>query len=239
MNTATTTANLSHDHNTSGERTLREWADITGRKPDSVMKTVRRKLGNGHNLDTPMTADQFSGLFAAKPTPALAAPAQHRETKASTNHTHHPKPATAATRTAQVGYRRMILYVLMAMPAAASIQNMYTVSADIAEHRFTALLLTGLFSATPFLFVLAGMRNDWTKALAGVMIAYECFSNVTRIYGGLTGFGRGDFPTRFLGLVCDFFNFGTYATAKALAIIMAAMAAAVFYAAFVELQKNR
>ncbi len=233
MNTAI--ANLNHDTHAPGERTLREWADITGRKPDSVMKAVRRKIGTGHTLDTPMSADQFDGLFKKN---------AHIVRPENTDNAQRPKTNTPKTKDQSLAhpftaYRRPILYTLMAMPAVASIQNMYSVTADIAAHTFTAALLTGLFSATPFLFVLAGMRHRWTQALAAVMIAYEGFSNVTRIYGGLTGFGHGDFPTRFLGLVCDFFNTGTYGTAKVLAVIMATMAAAVFYAAYHELNRKK
>jgi len=231
----TIAANLSHDHNPNGERTLREWADIAGRKPDSVMKTVRRKLGNGHTLDTPMSADQFAALFAAKSAPA---PVQRRDTKPVPIPKAPTATAGAAPRQKATNHRSTILYVLMAMPAAASVQNMYSVSADIAAHQSTALLLTGLFSASPFLFVLAGMRSHWTTALTGVMIAYECGANTVRIYGGLTGFGHGGFPTRFLGLVTDLLGSGTYATAKVLALLMAGLAAATFYTAYNELNKK-
>lgn len=115
---------------------------------------------------------------------------------------------------------------------------MHTVTLDITGHEFSALLLTGLFSASPFLFVLAGMKNRITVLLVGLLIAYECFCNFTRIYGGLTGFGRSGFPTRFLGLVTDVFNTGTHGTALALSGIMAGLAAAVFYIAYNELSKK-
>lgn len=239
----TNTAYLSHDqHDPARERSLREWADITGRKPDSLMKTVRRKLGPGHSLDSLLSADQFEAMFHK--TAVIVRP-KHTDKPTRTTDTQRPTHKSQPTKTNQstanpfTAYRRPILYALMAMPAIASVQNMYSVTADIAAHTFTAALLTGLFSATPFLFVLAGMRNRWTQALAACMIAYECFANVTRIYGGLTGFGKGDFPTRFLGLVCDFFNTGTYPTARTLALLMAAMAAAVFYAAYHELNRTR
>lgn len=228
----TTAAHLNHDTHAPGERTLREWADITGRVPDNMMRTIRRKRKDeSHSLDDLMSADQFYQLFPKEAQTVR----QHTDTQTpKTPTTPKPKPSSAIPFPA---YRRPILYILMAMPAVASIQNMYSVTGDIAAHPFTAALLTGLFSATPFLFVLAGMRNRWTAALAGCMIVYECFCNVTRIYGGLTGFGYGDFPTRFLGLVTDIFDTGTYGTAKFLASVMAALAAAVFYAAYHELRK--
>ncbi len=230
-------AQLSHDHNTDDRRTLREWADITGKKEKNMMRTIRRHFPGEYTVHSLMSADQFYSIFSKKPA-AAAAPRKTEKTarpEPQSQPAPKPKPSLAPPFSA---YRRPILYALMLMPAAASVQNMYSVTADIATHEFTALLLTGLFSAAPFLFVMAGMSNPWTKALAVSLIAYECFSNVTRIYGGLTGFGRGDFPTRFLGLVCDFFNSGTYLTAKTLAALMASMAAAVFYAAFHELNKT-
>lgn len=239
MSHSTAAANLSHDHNTSGERTLREWADITGRKPGSLMKNVRRKLGTGHTLDTPISADQFAELYAQE---KEKAPAKNREPRINNQEprTNNQQPRTKNQPSSAPPFdkRQAILYSLMAIPAVASVQNMYSVTGDIAAHLSTAILLTGLFSATPFLFVLAGMRTDWTKALTGIMIAYECFCNGTRIYGGLTGFGHGDYPTRFLGLVTDIFDTGTYATAKFLAATMAVMAAAVFYTAYYELNKT-
>lgn len=239
MNTA---AQLSHDqHDPAHERSLREWADITGRKAESLMKTVRRKLGTGYNLDTPMSADQFDTLFsrsAVQETNPNQKPKTRNQTTQNPQPSAHPFTRRSVKREGGFDKRQAILYSLMAIPAVASVQNMYSVTGDIAAHLSTAILLTGLFSATPFLFVLAGMRTDWTKALTGLMIAYECFCNGTRIYGGLTGFGHGDYPTRFLGLVTDIFDTGTYATAKFLAATMAVMAAAVFYTAYYELNKK-
>jgi hypothetical protein len=125
----------------------------------------------------------------------------------------------------------------MVVPAAASLQNMHRVTLDIAGHEFAAVLLTGLFSASPFLFVLAGLKNRLTVWLVAVLVLYEAFCNFTRIYGGLTGFGLRGMPTRFLGLVTDVFNSGTHQTAVVLAVIMSMLAASVFYAAYNELRK--
>lgn len=137
----------------------------------------------------------------------------------------------------RANFRAALLFMLMAIPATASVQNMHTVTLDICGHEFAAWLLTGLFSASPFLFVLAGMKNRLTVALVALLIAYEAFANFTRIYGGLTGFGKNGYPTRFLGLVTDIFNSGTHQTALFLAGIMSLLAASVFYAAYNELRK--
>lgn len=230
------------NHTDTDNRTLRQWADITGRKPDSVAKTMRRRNpGASVSLDDILSASEWAditgGQVSAGNVPAKRTDKTKRVSKspqAADNGSSfgHPKERK------QTSARTYLLYALMAIPAVASIQNMHRVTFDIAGHEFTALLLTGLFSASPFLFVLAGMRNRGTVALVGILIAYECFCNFTRIYGGLTGFGHDGFPTRFLGLATDIFNSGTRGTALLLAGIMSAMAAAVFYVAFSELNKK-
>lgn len=148
-----------------------------------------------------------------------------------------PGPKTTQAKAINPKVRQRILFALMAIPAAASIQNMYAVSFDIVDQRFAAILFTGLFSAAPFGFVLAGIRSGWTRVLTIALIVYECFSNFARIFGGLTGFEKDGNPTRFLGLVTDVFGSGTHWTGVVLAGIMAAMAAGVFYGAFNELEK--
>ena len=133
--------------------------------------------------------------------------------------------------------RSWILYMLMVIPAAASIQNIHGVTIDISRHESTAILLTALFSGAPFLFVLAGMKSLVTRGLTAALIGYECFCNLTRIFGWLTDFGGVGYPTRFLGLVTEVFNSGTHYTALALAALMSLLAASVFYVAYNELNK--
>jgi len=130
-----------------------------------------------------------------------------------------------------------ILYVCMLVPAIASVQNMWAVTSDISGHISMSVLLTSLFSAFPFAMTLAGVSTKAGRALVGVMIVYEAFCNFMRIYGGLTGFGKDGYPTRFLGIVTEVFNTGTYPTAIVLAFIMAALCAGVFYVSFNELKK--
>ncbi|MCB0541888.1 MAG: hypothetical protein KDC70_00135 [Saprospiraceae bacterium] len=214
------------------KRTLTEWADLSGKSADSVMRQARRKFGQGMSKTSVMSAEQWALLYGGKPS--------EKRPRKPASVTNHPTPAAPkkASPGKTFGWRGAILYLLMAIPALASLQNMHTVTLDITGHEFSALLLTGLFSASPFLFVLAGMKNRITVLLVGLLIAYECFCNFTRIYGGLTGFGRSGFPTRFLGLVTDVFNTGTHGTALALSGIMAGLAAAVFYIAYNELSKK-
>ncbi len=130
-----------------------------------------------------------------------------------------------------------ILYGLMAAPAVASIQNMHSVTGDLTG-LYSGIMLTAIFSLAPFAFIVVGLRGWFVKSLTLLMIAYECFCNVMRIYGGLTRFGIDGYPTRFLGLVTDFCNSGTYATARFLSVFMALIAAGVFYAAYLSLNKK-
>ena len=101
-----------------------------------------------------------------------------------------------------------------------------------------SILLTLLFSAFPFALTLAGVATNAGRVLVGVMIVYEAFCNFIRIYGGLTGFGKQGYPTRFLGIVTEVLNTGTYGTATVLAAIMALLCAAVFYISYNELLKK-
>jgi len=131
-----------------------------------------------------------------------------------------------------------ILYGLMFVPAVASIQNMHSVTGDLTG-LYSGWVLTILFSLAPFAFIVVGLRGVFVSTLTFLMIAYECFCNTMRIYGGLTRFGIDGYPTRFLGLVTDFCNSGTYATARVLSVFMALIAAGVFYAAYLQLNKNK
>lgn len=234
------------NHANTDKRTLRQWADSTGKNADSVAKAMRRRNpGASVSVNTILSASEWADITGGQPSAvSVRVPAKRTETKAKrvskSPQASENVPAFGFPKEKeQTSIRTFLLYALMAIPAVASIQNMHRVTFDIAGHEFTALLLTGLFSASPFLFVLAGMRNRATVALVGILIAYECFCNFTRIYGGLTGFGHDGFPTRFLGLATDIFNSGTRYTALTLAGIMSAMAAAVFYVAFSELNKKR
>lgn len=225
-----------------GQRT---WADIcagTDKNPDSVGRTFRRTFPDRKWRRTAVPLpDELSAIIGQPDTDsrsAIQTPQDKRDSSFSvTEPTPSPNPGNIKSGVAGPKFRRGFLYLLMAIPAGASIQNMYHVSFDIVEQMIAAALFTGLFSAAPFLFVLAGIRAGWTKALVVILIAYECFCNFTRIFGGLTGYERGGNPTRFLGLVTDVFQSGTHQTGIAVAAIMAAMAALVFYAAFNEIGK--
>lgn len=237
--------------------TVRRVADILNMRPDTATTRVRRKLGKGFGLDSVLSLEQvreaFGNVVPAEP-----------EVQPEAQPTPQPEPDQHAPQVEvsqeqdDIGWRTELLYLLMAVPAIASVQNIYAVTHDLTDDVWASGLLTVLFTASPFLFVLAGMRSAWTQLLTIALILYEVFANFTRIYGGLTGFGRawkvavtarkwplsneyhiaeGPFCTRFLNLICDIFHTRHDYTAIVMAAIMAALAASVFYAAYNELKK--
>ena len=151
----------------------------------------------------------------------------------------HGRAIETVAAPTQPKWRKWILYGLMAVPAAASVQNIYAATFDLSNDRPTAILLTALFSGAPFGFVLSGMRSRFAQALTIALITYECFSNFTRIYGWLTDFGHTGYPTRFLALITTVFNSGTHYTAIVMAAAMSMLAAGVFYAAYFEINNSK
>lgn len=135
------------------------------------------------------------------------------------------------------GFKKAALWAVMLAPAVASFQNVYYVTGDILHETSATLLLTIAFTCAPFVFVYVGLKSRAIVALTAILIALEAFCNTVRIYGGLTGFGHRGNPTRFLGIVCELFNSGTYITATVLAGIFSSLAACVMYAAYSQVRK--
>jgi len=107
--------------------------------------------------------------------------------------------------------------LVVAVPTAVSVGNIYAVSLSIMQGELEAWLLTAVMSAMgPFLLWLDA-KNKMVFALALGLIGFEAFANVARIYYGLMGSGAN--PVPFVGTVTDIFNSGTHSTALALAII--------------------
>lgn len=220
------------------KRTLKEWATAAGKNPDSVVRQYRRRTKSGVSLSAVLSATEWADILGGQSAVSVSVRTTQKKRVTLTPRPSGNVPAVREPQPAKPqSLRAWLLYTLMVVPAAASIQNMHRVTFDIAGHEFAAVLLTGLFSASPFLFVLAGLKNRLTVWLVAVLVLYEAFCNFTRIYGGLTGFGLRGMPTRFLGLVTDVFNSGTHQTAVVLAVIMSMLAASVFYAAYNELRK--
>lgn len=121
---------------------------------------------------------------------------------------------------------------IMALIAVASFGNMIEVFSGMTGEVLTAYALTIAYMAAPFVFIYKGMAGAWVKALVYTLIAVEVFCNSMRIYGGLTGFGGSGNPTRFLGLICEFFGSGTYGTASLVSVLFSSVAAWLMYTAF-------
>lgn len=149
-----------------------------------------------------------------------------------------PDAAKSLPARPKIGWRECIIVGLLIAPTAASVRNMYTVTYHLSEHATDAVLLTTVLSVSALGFVAAGIRSWWAVALAVVLILFESFCNLARIYGGLMGTGTTGNPTRFLGLVCDIFASGSHWTAVVLGGITALFLAAVQYAAIFELNKT-
>lgn len=139
--------------------------------------------------------------------------------------------------TQPLNLRRFALYGLLIAPTAASVQNAFHVSAQIMGDTFGAACLTVVLSVTALGFVAIGARNWYTFAIAAVLVAYESFCNLTRIYSGLMDGGKYG-TSEFLGRVCDVFAFGSHYTAVALAALTAVLLAGVQYASLFELSKK-
>lgn len=130
--------------------------------------------------------------------------------------------------------RRGILIALIIVPTAASVNNMFSVAAELGESDLTAGLFTVLLSLSALGFTLAGVRSALTKALAVFLIAFEAFCNLARIYDHLMPCGV---PARFTGMVTNIFETGSHGTAVALALVTSLIIASVQYTAINELNK--
>lgn len=136
------------------------------------------------------------------------------------------------------GWREFVLLALAFAPALASMRNMRNITHAISGNETDAVLITAVLSMAPVGFIVAGVRGRPVIGLSVLLILYESFCNLTRIYGGLMNVGKSGYPTRFLGLVTDIFNSGSHGTAIALAAFTAFFIAAVQYAAVFELNKK-
>lgn len=149
----------------------------------------------------------------------------------------HPAGSVEEIAVARPKNKTWVPYGLLVAPTVASVHNMFVVTRDLSGNWFDAVALTVVLSVSALGFVWYGARTWYTIALALLLIGYEAFCNLTRIYGGLMGVGGTWNPTRFMGLVTDIFGSGTHYTAIVLGGITALFLAAVQYAAVIEINK--
>ncbi len=237
-------------------QTIQQYAVQTGTDIETLKQQCRRRsrvlgwpvqtYGNNTVLSDEMIACLYADKTAKKQRGQRKADsAKQTRPNSDTAPTNVPdaKPITArhekGIKQAKPGNaRKAILYTLMAVPAIASLNNMFTVTGHITESLMASVLITALLSGAPFALVIAGIRNYLTGALVVLMIGFEVFCNTAQVYGGLTRFGLDGYPTRFLGLVTELLGTGTFITARVLAFFMAALIASIFYASYREINRG-
>lgn len=245
--------------------TITELAQVYGRKPDTIQRKARALLpppsGGKWSIYSVVTEDEARIILGdvPAPRPALSTDAASlqrdfdavagdferatkrviRTAKPYNNNQPEPVPAPVEDAVPARQNRTWVLYFLLMAPTAASVHNMFTVTQALSGNLYDAVALTVVLSASALGFVWYGVRSRLTIALAALLIAYESFCNLTRIYGGLMGSGThtGN-PTRFVGLVTDIFGTGTHQTAIFLGAFTAFFIAAVQYAAVFELNRK-
>lgn len=245
--------------------TVEQYAELHGKQTDAVQVKLRRIFpGERFALDTELSADHLAALSVDRRTNAKRANVAPKvRARVVSDHTPKEKPQpqpapepewvevlvdkpapepepeeeTWTQEQERPFYRRAILIALLIAPTAASVSNMYSVTGEITGEPITAALYTVILSVSALGFTLSGVRSWVTVLLSVILIAYESFCNLTRLYYGLMGGVNGN-PTRFLGTVTELFNSGSYGTAVLIAGFSALMLAAVQYTAIFEIQKR-
>ena len=130
------------------------------------------------------------------------------------------------------------LWFLMLAPVFWSFQNVNTVTGHLLDTQTASLTFTVLFSVAPFVLAWVGVGGLVKYFIVPVLMLFEGFCNVTRIYAGLINFDQNAFPNRFLQLVSDIFDSGTKGTALAISVVMAALSLVIFFAGYIGLNKK-
>lgn len=200
--------------------TMAELATANGIELGTAQKRVNR-AGLQWSAGSPVTpeiADILNGgkRTVKKTTTKRAAPLQVVDN--TDRQTAQPiRTNTYKEQPTKTDKKRLLFLLVVAIPTAVSVGNIYSVSLSIMQGEIEAGLLTAVMSAMgPFLLWLDS-KSKTVFALALGLIAFEAFANVARIYYGLMGSGAN--PVRFVGTVCEIFNSGTHGTALMLAII--------------------
>lgn len=85
----TDTDNMGEIMTDTDKKTLRQWAAITGKNPDSVARTYRRKHGQGVSVNSLFTADEWRQILEG----SLSVPVSVSAMKKNTSSGVLPKPA--------------------------------------------------------------------------------------------------------------------------------------------------
>lgn len=73
------------NHTDTDTRTLRQWADMTGKNADSVAKTLRRKTGASVSVNTMLSAGQWTDITGGQVSAVNVRPARTRTNKKRVN----------------------------------------------------------------------------------------------------------------------------------------------------------
>lgn len=215
--------------------TILQLAESTGKRPEAIYMKLRRtfpgvSFSKNSELDSAHLAalqtDKRGGANKPAHTPVRAPKIKQVHADVL------PKQPVGLQK-----MRTAILSLLLAAPTAASVTNIYTVALAITQEEGTAVLYTIVLACSALGFTVANFRSWLTFSLSALLIAFESFCNLSRLYHGLMGGVSGN-PTRFLGTVTEIFNSGSHGTALIIAGFSALMLAAVQYAAIFELQKR-
>lgn len=214
--------------------TILQLAESTGKRPEAIYMKLRRTFpGVSFSKNSELNSAHLAALQTDKRGANKPANAPVRAPKIKQVHADVlPKQPAGLQK-----YRSFILGFLLVAPTAASVTNMYDVSYSITQEAVTAGLYTTVLALTAMGLTIAGVKSWVTVGLSLILIGYESFCNLSRLYFGLMGGVKGN-PTRFLGTVTDLFDTGSHGTALAIAGFSALMLAAVQYAAIFELQKR-
>ena len=215
--------------------TILQLAESTGKRPEAIYMKLRRtfpgvSFSKNSELDSAHLAalqtDKRGGANKPAHTPVRAPKIKQVHADVL------PKQPVGLPKK-----RTAILSLLLAAPTAASVTNIYTVALAITQEEGTAVLYTIVLACSALGFTVANFRSWLTFSLSALLIVFESFCNLSRLYHGLMGGVSGN-PARFLGTVTEIFNSGSHGTALIIAGFSALMLAAVQYAAIFELQKR-
>lgn len=199
--------------------TMAELATANGLKLGTAQKKINR-AGLQWSAGSPVTDEIADILNGGKKTVKKTATKRAVSLQVVDNtdrQTAQPKTKTDKDQPTSTDKKGLWFFLVVAIPTAVSVGNIYSVSMSIMQGKVEAILLTAVMSAMgPFLLWLDS-KSRTVFALALGLIAFEAFANVARIYYGLMGSGSN--PVRFVGTVCEIFNSGTHGTALSLAII--------------------
>lgn len=140
-------------------------------------------------------------------------------------------------------YRKPVLLAALLIPTGASVTNTFMVSHALSNSQTTALLITGVASATSLLFLWAGVRSIGAWFVVAATLGFEAFCNAASIFKALLGSMAYSLttvsgkPSEFLDMVANFTNRDHQDAGTTIAIFTAVMICGAQVSALYELKK--